>query len=106
MFNHEDGIRLELIASRLRDDDPVLTRALQEGQPRAPREYRRARLHMLAYAVLSASALALAVAFSAWPLGSAAALLAAIVFSLFAAVANPSFLDQPTSRSNAFRMRS
>jgi hypothetical protein len=71
----------------LRDDDPVLDRALGQGRPRAPREYRRTRWQTLTYAALTAIMLAVSVATSRWPAVSAGCVLAAIALSLAASVA-------------------
>jgi uncharacterized membrane protein YdbT with pleckstrin-like domain len=87
MLSHDDRSRLRQIESMLRADDPILDRALEQGRPRAPREYRRARWHTLAYVALTAIVLAVSVATSRWPAVSAGCVLAAIALSLAAAVA-------------------
>lgn len=87
MLSHDDRSRLEQIECMLRTDDPILDRALQRGKPRAPREYRRARLHTLTYTTLIVVVLTLSVVTSRWPPVSAGCVLIAIALSLAATVA-------------------
>jgi hypothetical protein len=87
MLSHDDRSRLEQIESMLRADDPILDRALQQGRPRAPREYRRTRLQILTYATLMAVVLALSVATSRWPVVSGGCVLTAIALGLAAELA-------------------
>jgi len=84
MLSHDDRSRLDQIESMLRADDPVLDRALQRGRPRAPREYRRARLRTVVLLALTAAVLALSVVVSRWPMVSSGCLLAAIALSMTA----------------------
>jgi Protein of unknown function (DUF3040) len=99
MLSHDDRSRLERIESMLRTDDPILDRALQQGKPRAPREYRRTRLHTLAYAMLAVAVLALSVATSRWPAVSAGCVLATVALSLAAVVAGTGTCrDRPARR--------
>jgi uncharacterized membrane protein YdbT with pleckstrin-like domain len=104
MLSHDDRSRLEQIESMSRADDPILDRALQRGRPRAPREYRRARLRILTYATLMAVVLALGVATSRWPVVSAGCVLTAIALGLAADLAGTrTSRDWPVPRRRKWR---
>jgi hypothetical protein len=61
MLSRNERDRLESIGRTLDADDPGLAKAIRDGRPHPPREYRAARRRMLAYAGSSASTLILAV---------------------------------------------
>jgi hypothetical protein len=87
MLSHDDRSRLRQIESMLRADDPVLDRALEQGRPRPPREYRRARRHTLVYVTFAAIVLAAGVVTNRWPAVSGGCVLATIALTIAAAVA-------------------
>lgn len=95
MLDGDERDPLDRLAAGLLHDDPHFARALREGHPRPPREYRQARQRRGLLFLACAVCLALAAVLNSRPVISGACLLVALASGLAATLVTFAHPDVP-----------